>query len=328
MATTAEPDAPAEAAPAPAENQAPSAPSNTAARTPISTSPGAFSVHAMEDDDEGDGYMNILIYGKHGAGKTTLAGSSVDVREMKDVLVISAEGGKIVFRNNPRIKDWKGLDVIKIDRIEQFQKAYEWVREHVRWRDQEGPTAEGNLKKLQEAAGLPSDRVRRYHTVLVDSLSDVEQLNLVKILDLDKLGLDAGDDMEVAGWPQFRKNMHLMMTTIRKFRDLRINFVAICSEKFDKDERNQYHYTPRLTGQLATLVQGPFDIVGWLVPSQAADPTTGAAPRRLFVQPQTAPKADAKNRLSTFQQPFFDNPTMEDIMAETGYISRPLKKAA
>jgi hypothetical protein len=324
MATTAEPkEAPAEAAPTPepeveTEGQAPSAPSDTAARTPVPTSPGAFSIHAMEDDDEGDGYMNILIYGKHGAGKTTLAGSSVDVPEMKDVLVISAEGGKIVFRNNPRIRDWKGLDVIKIDRIEQFQKAYEWVKEHVRWRDQEGPTAEKNLLTLQQVAGIPSDRIRRYHTVLCDSLSDVEQLNLAKILDLDKLGLDAGDDMEVAGWPQFRKNMHLMMTTIRKFRDLRINFVAICSEKFDKDERAQYHYTPRLTGQLATLVQGPFDIVGWLVPSQNTDQITGAAPRRLFVQPQTA----------TFQAQFFDNPTMEDIMAETGYISRPKKTAA
>jgi hypothetical protein len=313
---------------APAADDAPSAPSDTTARTPVVASPGAFSIHAMEEDDEGSGYMNILIYGKHGAGKTTLAGSSADVEEMGSVLVISAEGGKIVFRNNPRIKNWKDLDVIKIDRIEQFQKAFEWVKEHVRWRDLEGPTAEANLKKLQEAAGLSGDRVRRFHTIIVDSLSDIESLNLAKILDLDSLGLDAGDNMEVAGWPQFRKNMHLMMTTIRKFRDLHIHFVAICSEKFDKDERNQYHYTPRLTGQLANLVQGPFDIVGWLVPSTQADPTTGATPRRLFVQPQTAPKADAKNRLSTYRQDFFDNPTMEDIMAETGYISRPTKKAA
>lgn len=311
------------AAAAKAEVEAPSSPAaaGTQIRTPVATSPGAFNIAAMDAEEESP-YINGLIYGKHGAGKTTLAGSAADVPEMCDVLVVSVEGGKVVFRNNPRIDNWKGLDVIKVDRIEQFQKVYEWLKFHIRWRDVEGPAGEQELLKLQALIGLPANRVRRYRTVIVDSLSEVEALNLTKIMDLDKLGLDAGDDMEVAGWPQFRKNKHLILKAIRQFRDLEINVLMICAEQFKQDERSQYLYSPKMTGALASEVQGPFDFVGWLVVGQATDATTGAGPRRMFVQPQTGPKADAKCRLATYQQAWFDNPVMEDIMRETGYISR------
>jgi hypothetical protein len=128
--------------------------------------------------------------------------------------------------------------------------------------------------------------------------------------------------MEVAGWPQFRKNMHLMYSAIRRFRDLEINFLAVCAEKFDKNERGAYHFMPKMTGQLARGVQGMFDIVGWLVPSTDRDPKTGVGPRRLFVQPQSSPAADAKCRLASYPLAWFDDPVMEDIMRETGYIHR------
>jgi hypothetical protein len=321
MADAPQPTAKPAAAAASPQAQAPTAPSNTAARTPVAASPGAFNIAAMDAEEESS-FLNILIYGKHGAGKTTLAGSATDVPEMRDVLVIAAEGGKVVFRNNPRIKNWKGLDVIKIDRIEQFQRVYAWIKEHLRWRDVGTPHAEEQLIGLQKAAGLPTDRVRKYRTVIVDSLSEIEEQNMAKILDLASTGLDAGDDMEVAGWPQFRKNKHIIMMAIRQFRDLEINVIMICGEKFDKDERSQYHYGPKMTGALRTEIQGPFDVVGWLVPAAASGTDSSAVPRRLFVQPQTAPKADAKCRLASYRQPFFDNPVMETIMTETGYIAR------
>lgn len=286
-------------------------------------SPGAFSIASMKREEGAHkGYLNMLVYGAHGAGKTTLLGSSVDVEEMQDILVITAEGGTVVFEENDRIDAYEMLDIVKIDRIEQFQKVYEFVKVHCSWRDD--PTKEDKLLELQQMVGLDNERVRRFRTVIIDSLSEIEALNLAKILNLDSLGLDAGDDMEVAGFPQFRKNMHIMQRIIRQFRDLPVHCLVTCAQSYTQDERKAYHYGPKLTGQLVSIMQGFFDIVGWLVVgNKTSEDTPGA--RRLFVQPQSAPKADAKCRLAGYKKDFFDNPTMENIMVDTGFITR--KKA-
>jgi hypothetical protein len=303
------------------ENKGPAFTGGSAPLRPKSDAPGAFIGTSLGGGAHSK-FLNALFYGRHGSGKSTLCGSAVDVDEMQDVLVVTAEGGSVVFENNPRIVNWEKIDVIKIDRIEQMQKVYEWLRAHVQYRDREGEPAEAQLRKLQDAAfSFPDhERLRRYRTVILDSLTEIEAQNLSKILDLDTLGIDAGDDMAVAGYPQFRKNMHIIMKLTRNFRDLDINFFAVCSETWVQDERKAFHYTPRLTGQLKEIIQGFFDVVGWLVPSSAVDAATGTAPRRLFVQPQTMPKADAKCRLATFQKPAFDDPVMRDIMSQTGFI--------
>lgn len=285
--------------------------------------PGAFSGSSMKGRVHAR-YLNALIYGRHGAGKSTLVASAVDVPSMQDVLVVTAEGGDVVFENNPRIDDWEMLDVIKVDRIEQFQKVAEWLQHHVRFRDIDSDAARDNLRKLQDAAfgDVPDpERLRRFRTVIVDSLTEIEALNLNKILDMDKIGFDAGDEMAVAGYGEFRKNMHMMQKIVRTFRDMPINFLAVCAETYSQDERKAFHYGPRLTGQLKDILQGFFDVVGWLVPSSTnTDAVTGVAPRRLFVQPQTGPRADAKCRLATYKGAYFDDPVMEGIMKETGFI--------
>lgn len=283
-------------------------------------SPGAFSIGSMKKEEGAhSGYMNLLVYGGHGAGKTTLLGSAVDVPEMQDILVVTAEGGTVVFEDNPRIKAYEMLDVVKIDRIEQFQKVYEFLKAHCAWRDD--PAKQDKLEELQRMVGLPNDRVRKFRTVIIDSLSEIEALNLAKIMNLDALGLDAGDDMEVAGYPQFRKNMHIMQRIVRQFRDLPIHCLITCAQAYSQDERKAYHYAPSLTGKLNGIIQGFFDVVGWLVVGNKTS-EDAPGPRRMFVQPQSAPKADAKCRLAGYKKDFFDDPTMASIMVDTGFIKR------
>jgi hypothetical protein len=288
---------------------------------PVSDSPGAFVGTSMAATSH-TRFLNALFYGRHGGGKSTLAASAADVDEMRDVLVVTAEGGDVVYEGNPRIRNWELIDVIKVDRIEQFQKVYEWVKAHVNFRDR--PDKEEQLRKLQDVAfpHVPDpQRLRRYRTVIVDSLTEIESMNLAKILGMDDVGFDAGDEMEVAGYPQFRKNMHMIQKIVRQFRDLDINFLTICAETWVQDERKAYHYSPRLTGQLKDIIQGFFDVVGWIVPNQTeVDPVTGNPKRRLFVQPQTQPRADAKCRLATYKGAYFDDPYMRDIMSQTGFI--------
>lgn len=206
----------------------------------------------------------MLVYGKHGAGKTTLAASSVDVEQMNDVLVVMAEGGEVVFEDNNRVAAYEGLDIVKVDRIEQFQKIYEFLKAHVSMRD--NPAMEGEMQKLQEMVfGEFDGRLRKYRTVIIDSLSEIEAYCLAKILNLDNLGLDSGEEFDVAGFPQFRKNLHIMQRAIRQFRDLQIHVIMTCAESWSQDERKAYSYSPKLTGQLASIAQGFFDVVGWLV---------------------------------------------------------------
>lgn len=301
-------------------SSAPSAPSQTAPLKPVSTSPGAFSAASFHRSSETQ-YLKLLVYGPHGGGKTTLLCSACDVEDMRDVLLVTIEGGMIVLEDNDRIKAPEWLDIIKIERIEQLQKVADMLKTHVAWRDD--PTKEDKLLELQATIGLDSSRIRRFRTVIIDSLSEVEAMNLAKILNLDAIGLDAGDDMEVAGFPQFRKNMHLMQRIVRRFRDMPMHVLITCAQSFTQDERKAYHYAPKLTGQLTGIIQGFFDVVGWLVPNAAAvDPTTGIAKRFLFVQPQTVPKADAKCRLASHKAAYFEDPTMLTIMQQTGMLKK------
>ena len=287
---------------------------------PTSNSPGAFVIAPLQRHSTAK-RLKMLCYGPHGAGKTTLLASSVDIEEMRDVLVVTAEGGTVVFEDNQRINAPEWLDVVKVDRIEQFDKIYEFLKVHVLWRDD--PTKEAQLMALQEQVGLGSDRLRKFRTVIVDSLTEIEATCLSKILNLDALGFDAGADMEVAGFSEFRKNNHIMQRIVRSYRDLDMHVLMTCAQTYNQDERKAYHYGPRLTGQLSTTIQGFFDVVGWLVPNQSnVDQVTGAARRLLFVQPQSAPKADAKCRLASYKQASFEDPTMTIIMDKTGFLDK------
>lgn len=300
--------------------QAPSAPSNTAARTPLDDKPGAFRIGALVDPMR-KRYIKALFYGAPGTGKTTLAGSSVDLEPMQDVLAIQFEGGQEVLLDNDRVKNAAEIDMVRVKRMEQLTKLYEFLLHHCRLRDRGD---EEGLEKLQRLVfGIPDnepvDRIRQYHTVILDSLSEMEAQNLAVALKLDAVGVESAGEVEKAGWDEFRLNNHTMQRIVRAFRDLEMNVIFICHQRYDQDEMKRYHYSPALTGKLTTQVQGFVDVVGWLVVGSDAE---GKLTRRLAVQPHTGPKADAKSRFAAYKEPHFDNPTMKDLMLGFGLITK------
>lgn len=301
--------------------QAPSAPSNTAAKTPIKESPGMFKIGALSDPTRKK-YLKMLVYGAPGAGKTTLLGSAVDVNDLQDVLLCSFEGGEMVLEDNERVKNSEQIDTIRIFRLEQLQKIYEFLQAHCKYRDAED---EAGLEKLQRMVfGLDEDeevdRIRHYRTVIIDSLTEIEAANLSKILNLDAQGLDAAGDLEVAGFTEFRRNNHAIQRIVRSLRDLPLNVLLVCAQQYSQDDLKRLHYAPALTGKLSTQVQGFMDIVGWLVVGISENAEEGAGPRRLWVQPQIGPRADAKNRIASYKKAYFDDPSMRSIMQATGFI--------
>lgn len=312
-------------------SSAPSAPSMTQARTPLPESPGAFRIGALVDPMR-KRYIKAMFYGAPGTGKTTLAGSAVDVDVMRDVLAIQFEGGHEVLMDNERVVNSDLIDLVRVKRIEQLQKLYEFLLHHCRYRDM-GKDEE--LEKLQlmifgyaDEEGKPltklpeGDRLRKYHTVIIDSLTELEAQNLAVALKLDAVGMENAGEVEKAGWDEFRLNNHTIQRIVRAFRDLEMNVILICAQRYDQDELKRYHYSPSLTGKLTTQVQGFVDVVGWLVVGQDAE---GKPMRRLAVQPHTGPKADAKSRFAMYKDPHFDNPVMRDLMTGFGLIV-PAKK--
>lgn len=319
----------------PETEQAPSAPSNTPARKPLGDSPGAFRIGALMDPMR-KRYIKALFYGPIGSGKTTLAGTAVDVDVMRDVLMIQFEGGEEVLLDNDRIQNADLVDVVRIKQMAQLTKLYSFLQNHCRARDRGD---EEMLIRLQNATfygdmtadGVPDnpelyegDRLRRFHTVVLDSLTEIEAQNLAIAMKLDSVGVENAGEVEKAGWDEFRLNNHTMQRIVRAFRDLDMNVILICHQRYDQDELKRYHYAPALTGKLSTQVQGFVDVVGWLI---VGTDEAGKLKRRLAVQPHTGPKADAKSRFAIYKEPYFEDPKMSDLMLSFGLIIKePTKK--
>lgn len=273
-----------------------------------------------------EAWLKMLIYAGHGRGKTELAGTAADVEQMRDVLLISADKGEMTLTQSPRIKNSDLIDIIPVTTFNQIAKIQEFLKAHCRFRDSND---EANLRKLQAYLfGIKEDeidRIRRYKTVIFDSLTEAETYCTYRILDIDINEIES-DPIDVAGWPEFRKNFEMIKLTVRAYRDLPMNVIFLCPDQWTQDEQKRFHYTPYLTGKLSEQVQGFVDIVGWLTVGSATE--TQTAPRRLYVesiQGPGIPKFDAKNRRSVYGKAWFDNPSMTSIMEGVGLLKKPVK---
>lgn len=301
-------------APNPALNADPSKTSNT-----LRAVSAPFQIQTMHERAR---WLKMLVYGKHGAGKTELVASAVDVPQMRDVLFISAESGESTVDDNDRIKNADKIHFVRVTTFKQAAYIQDFLVAYCKARDRDDVAA---MKKLYcQVTGykpeeLSDDRVPRFRTVILDSLSEIEVYCTYGLLSIDTSKV-VSDEIEVADWPVFRKNNEMVKLLVRAFRDLPMHVLLVCAEQYTQDEIKRFHYSPQLTGKLSAQVQGFVDIVGWITVGQATNEQP-EAPRRVYVQPVTGgPKFDAKNRKSVFKQTFFENPNMMSIMRDTGML--------
>lgn len=85
-------------------------------------------------------WMNVLIYGPYGDGKTHLAGTAALVSEMRDILYVSLEGGEKTLRTIAKICRENNIDpscimVMPIQTFKQYAQLYETLKKHIQFRD-------------------------------------------------------------------------------------------------------------------------------------------------------------------------------------------------
>ena len=264
-----------------------------------------------------DRWLKLLVYGPYGVGKSTLAGSSVDVPSMRDVLMVDAESGDLVLQDNPRIKLPNEIEHVRVSNFLQVARVQEFLKAHCIRRDQNDEDGMRSVEAMLK--GVPPSAIkepRRFRTVIIDSLSEVEAYCMYGLLKVNEgiLLTGAADEIDVARFDEFRKQNMMLQVLIRSFRDLPMHIIFVCGQQYTQDEMKRFHYGPQMTGKLASQVQGFTDIVGFL--KSAAPDEKGIAPRRLFVQP--IERFDAKCRRACFTGAYFEDPTMSSIMQQIG----------
>lgn len=258
-------------------------------------------------------WLKLLIYGTYGVGKSTLAGSAVDVEQMRDVLYIDAEGGDLALQDNPRVCQPDEIEHVRVTNFMQVARVQEFLKAHCSRRDRGDLEGMRNVEAMLKGCS-PSDikKPREFRTVLTDSVTEIEQYCMYGLLKVDpgSIVTGAADEIDVARFDEYKKQNMMLLTLIKAFRDLPIHVISVCSQAYTQDELKRFHYGPQMTGKLSSQIQGAFDVVGFL---KAGTPEAdGVSPRRLYVQP--IDRFDAKCRLAGFKEPYIEDPTMSSLM--------------
>lgn len=191
-------------------------------------SPGQLAGLQIETVAQRSQFLNCMIYGDSGIGKTTLAGSASVVRGMAPVLLIDVEGGTESLRN-----PYPNVEVVRVKSIDQFQDVYNALYK-------------GDHK---------------YKTTIIDSGTEVQRFGMTEIMrELIERRPDL--DPDVPGMREYGKSLNQMRKIVRGFRDLEMHTIFTALNGSFKDERTGLTMMqPSFTGQFAREVPALLDIV-------------------------------------------------------------------
>lgn len=245
---------------------------------------------AIQKVSERADWINMLVYGYPGAGKTMLAGSADEVDSMSPVLFIDIEGGTKTIR-----KRFPTVDVVRVSNVfddkgnlkktawQSLQDVYEGIR-----------------KKAAIEGSMP------YKTIVIDSLTEGHKTSMESIM-LQVQKKDPDRDPDIPAMRDWGKSSEQIRRFVRAFRDLPCHTIFTALEASTKDATTgaiQVH--PSLPGKLALEIPGYLDEVLYLY----SKPNKEAVARFLLSQPTG--KHIAKDRSGNLPTTMED-PTMAKV---------------
>jgi hypothetical protein len=192
---------------------------------------GGLTTRKASDDRS---LPSLCIYGGSGAGKTTLAASSMDVPDMNPVLHLNIENG------TQSVKDiYPDLEIIDIDRFKQLQSVY---------------------SELYKGQDFDAQTCAGYRTVILDNLTESQRKGMEHIFQSEKLASTGINFTEFTmatfangGWNESSDQMRKF---IRAFRELPCYIILVAWE-LDIDKSEKHHkWTPAFTNKLAGEMPG------------------------------------------------------------------------
>ena len=218
-------------------------------------------------------YINLLIYGDPGVGKTVLAASADIVPEMRPVIFVDIEGGTFSIREK-----YPDVRVVRVQNFTEMQQIYDALltQEH------------------------------EYRTVVLDSLTEIQKFSMYEIMEMT-VKKDPDRDPDVPSMREWGKNIEQIRKFVRAFRDLPMHSIFTALAKTDKDGKTgAIKTTPSLSGKLANEVAGFLDIVGFHYTKVMEDRV------RRFLLTAATDRQVAKDRSGYLPQ-IIEDPSMERI---------------
>jgi hypothetical protein len=197
-------------------------------------------------------FVNTMIYGLPGSGKTHLAGHGASSRHLGPILYVNAEAG------TSTLKKLKLQEDIMIIPDPEVQGAINWEQ------------FESIYDELDRQCYNSKDSPD-FRTVTIDTGTELQKINMEWVMKRT-LSAHPDRDPDVPGLHDWGASTNRMRKYLRMFRDLPLNFIFLCHEAAERDNKGVLWKRPDLPGKLANQVAGLFDQVMYLYTKEG---TTG-----------------------------------------------------
>lgn len=189
-------------------------------------------------------YLRMLAYGVAGSGKTWLTRSVADVESMSPVLVLNASGNPQVMRHFDNIPD-----IIDIHRLKDFNDPYDFLHR-----------GQPRTHKLVKQFGLNYGGDNPYKTVIIDQISDVQEIVFNQLLGVDNKRI--GELPMKRTWDHFNSAKRWMEVFVRKFFALDMHVILTALEYYrETDSQHAEGWFPSLEGTARVTVPAAANMV-------------------------------------------------------------------